>query len=147
MRVVRAEPDDAFVVAALTLQLSRDVGAPTEPGFLDRAAAAWLAAPNPTWIAEREGAHAGFAQGGFLPDLVWPGIPAGSRRRFWLTAVFVAPDHRRRGVATALVQQAEAWARHEGAVVVRLRADPPAQDFWVSLGYARNDELRERRLD
>ena len=52
-QVARAEPADAFALAALELQLNREQGRPGESGFLDRYADAWLAERDrrPAWVA------------------------------------------------------------------------------------------------
>ena len=75
----RAMAGDALVVAALRLKAARAVGAPTEPGFLDRCAAAWDPERYPTWVAERDGSHAGVLIAQVVPDLPWPGRTTGRR--------------------------------------------------------------------
>lgn len=69
----RAVAEDALVVAALRLRAARAAGASTEPGFLDRFAAAWDPGTHPTWVAERDGGHAGVLIGQLVADLPWPG--------------------------------------------------------------------------
>ena len=57
----------------------------------------------------------------------------------------VAPSHRRRGIATALVRAGESRLRAFGARRFHLivQADePPAQSFWSAVGYERTDQLR-----
>ena len=69
----RAVAGDALVVAALRLQAARATGAAPEPGFLDRFAAAWDPELHPTWVAERDGSHAGVLVAQVSTDLPWPG--------------------------------------------------------------------------
>jgi ribosomal protein S18 acetylase RimI-like enzyme len=58
----------------------------------------------------------------------------------------VAPTHRRRGVATALVDEAERCLRRHGVrrmhLIVSTAAGAPAVDFWKSARYEPTDQLR-----
>lgn len=148
MRIVQAGPQDAVVLAALSLQLSLAVGGVGEPGYLDRAAEHWLRHQRqlPAWIAERDGAHAGYLQSVLLTETTWPGQAAGTRGRLWVQATYVAPDHRRHGVGSALLVACERWAQAEGVEVIRLRCEPGAQDFYAAAGYAPASDVREKRL-
>jgi GNAT superfamily N-acetyltransferase len=61
-----------------------------------------------------------------------------------LEAMYVAPDHRRRGVARLLLQAAEAHAVATGATLMKLRAgdpQPEALAFYESCGYRRTDSF------
>ncbi|MGH8936512.1 MAG: GNAT family N-acetyltransferase [Acidimicrobiia bacterium] len=52
--------------------------------------------------------------------------------------IVVAPIHRRKGIGTALMQQAESWAYYHGAdgvILDMLRANEAALAFYRSLGY------------
>jgi ribosomal protein S18 acetylase RimI-like enzyme len=56
---------------------------------------------------------------------------------WWLQSVYVDPPHRRRGVFRALYRHAEALARAQGAVAIRLYVhhdNRPAQDTYRRLG-------------
>lgn len=146
MRIVRAEADDAFIVAALLLQQAREAAGAPVPGYLDRAATAWLqAGAPPTWYAEHDGAHAGLVLGSPLPQAPRPGMTPGIGP-FWISELFVVPDHRRQGVGTALVRHVEGWVRGQGGTALRLHALAGSEPFLAALGYARSDSLRERRL-
>lgn len=148
MRIVRARPEDAFVLGALSLQLARAAGAEREEGYLDRAADHWLAHHDrlPSWIAEHEGAHAGYLQAVTLPETTRPRQPVGTRGRLWVDALFVAPDHRRRGVATALLTACESWAKGAGVRVIGLRCTPGAEEFCEAVGFAPAAGVREKFL-
>jgi GNAT superfamily N-acetyltransferase len=66
------------------------------------------------FVAERDGQLVGFTQ-------LYPSFSSLSMRRVWiLNDLFVAPDHRRGGVGGALMAQAEAFARQDGAKGLQL---------------------------
>ena len=143
----RAGVEDAFIVAALRLQFARDLGMPSEPGFLDRAADAWLADEprRPTWIAEREGQHAGVLETAQVPRPPWPGRPDAS----WLhlDALFVASSHRGHGVARALLEAMSGWARATDVRFVRVNAPEEAtRRLFAHLGFRSPHRLMELDL-
>lgn len=148
MRIVKAGPPDAFIVAALSLQFAIAVDGAREDGYLDRAADHWLRHHEylPTWYAEHDGQHAGYLQATLPPETTWPGRAPGSRGRLWVQALHVHADHRRQGLALALTAACESWARESGVGVIRLRCDPGAEDFYDAAGYAPAVEVREKRL-
>ncbi len=56
----------------------------------------------------------------------------------WIHDIFVRPEHRRAGVATALMAEAEAFARSRGATVLRLGVidrNEYARVFYRGLGF------------
>ena len=116
LRTRLAGPDDALVVAALTLQCARHRGGQGEPGFLDRYARAWLAreTSHPVWIAEAGDEHAGYLQAEVVEPLPWPGRPTGAGAGLVVDTFFVRPEHRGIGVGEALLQAAVQWARDAG---------------------------------
>ena len=116
LRTRLAGPDDALVVAALTLQCARYRGGQAEPGFLDRYARAWLATGNahPVWVAEAGDEHAGYLQGAVVEPLPWPGRAAGAGADLLVDTFFVRPEHRGIGVGEALLRAAAQWARDAG---------------------------------
>ena len=73
-----------------------------------------------TLVAEEDGAVIGYGkldQAGYLDHL------------------FVRPDRWRQGVASALCDALEEWARREGAVRVTVHASIPARLFFTKRGY------------
>ena len=148
MRIVRARPEDALVVAALSLQFAIAVDGSREEGYLHRAATHWLAHHEqlPTWIAEHDGEHAGYLQATYPPETTWPGQRPGARGRLWVHAVYVPAEHRRRGLATALITACEDWARGAGVQTIRLRCTSGAEAFCAANGYATAPAVREKRL-
>jgi GNAT superfamily N-acetyltransferase len=56
----------------------------------------------------------------------------------WIHDIFVSPEHRRRGVATALMAAAEAFARSRGAKELRLGVidrNEAARTLYRELGF------------
>jgi len=52
--------------------------------------------------------------------------------------LYVVPEHRRRGIATALMQYAENWAKERGDRQIALQvfqSNPPAINLYNHLGY------------
>ena len=148
MRIVRARAEDAFVVAALSLQFAIAVDGSREEGYLDRAADHWLRHREqlPTWYAEHDGAHAGLLQATLPPETTWPGQPAGTRGRLWVHALHVHAGHRRLGIGLALTAACESWAKEAGVGIIRLRAGPDAESFAGAAGYTAASEIREKQL-
>jgi GNAT superfamily N-acetyltransferase len=113
VRARRALPDDALVVAGLTLQCALHRGGSPEPGFLDRYARAWAAQhrTRPVWVAEAGEEHAGYLQAAVLRDTPWPSRPDAGV--LLVEHFFVRPAHRGIGVGEVLLAEAVAWARAE----------------------------------
>ncbi len=67
------------------------------------------------FLAHIDGAPVGFTN-------LYPQFASTTLSRYWiLNDLFVAPDHRRAGVAHALMQRAEDFARDSGAAVLVLK--------------------------
>lgn len=69
---------------------------------------------------------------------------AGMARIFVLNDLYVRPEFRGRGVATALLQHASAYAREAGAVRLTLsteRANAAAQALYERLGWGRDERF------
>lgn len=77
---------------------------------------------------------AGFVQ-------LYPAFSSVSARRIWiLNDLYVDASARRRGVAAALMEAAETWAREEGAARLVLETMPdnrPAQALYEARGWTR----------
>ena len=68
---------------------------------------------------------------------------------FELSALYVAPSHRRAGVARLLTEHLEAWARAHGYDIVQLyvsAANRSARDFYGRQGYAPLQEIWRKEL-
>jgi GNAT superfamily N-acetyltransferase len=124
VRTRLAGPDDALVVAALTLQCARHRGAEAEVGFLDRFARAWSASlqDRPVWIAEAGDEHAGYLQGLLVEPLPWPGRAPGAGAELVVDTFFVRPEHRGIGAGEVLLNAAVEWARDSGLRAVTMAA-------------------------
>ena len=115
----RALTVDALVIAALRLQAARASGAPAEPGFLDRFAAAWDPDLFPTWVAERDESHAGVLIAQLVTDLPWPGRATGRRLHVDTLFVPISADESRSGptdsdITVALTTAMTTWASDVG---------------------------------
>ena len=146
VRIRRAGEQDAYVIAALNVQFARDLGLPSEPGYLERFAAVWLAErpDRPTWIAESRGQHAGLLSARRLRPLPFPSRAEVS----WLYVgnLFVGPDHRKRGIGRALIEGMLDWCRSTDVRTVRINADPATHEFYRRLGFTRPGTILEYDL-
>jgi GNAT superfamily N-acetyltransferase len=147
-RIRQAEPDDALVVAALTLQCALHRGAAPEPGFLDRFATAWRreAGRRPAWVAEAGDQHAGLLVGLVARPLPWPGRGEGGGS-LHVDTFFVRPDHRGLGVGEQLLRAAVDWAGGPGDLdTVQMRPGPHTRSLCERIGLTGSTELMELRL-
>jgi GNAT superfamily N-acetyltransferase len=82
-----------------------------------------------TWVAEHDAEVVGFA----WADFEWS-LPTPGKGRIWIG---VRPERRRRGIGTALYEQAEAHVRAHGAWRVRtsVDADPDGERFVRKRGF------------
>jgi GNAT superfamily N-acetyltransferase len=146
-RVRRAVPDDALVVAALTLQCARHRGTPAEPGFLDRFASAWLATgpDHPVWVAECGGEHAGYLLTSRHRPLPWPGDRGGGGS-LMVEQFFVRPQFRNLKIGELLLTAARDWARAEGLSALQMRPGRHTRSLCERVGLADTGDLMELRL-
>ena len=73
-----------------------------------------------------------------------PGFPTG--RAGSMSSVFVAPAHRSRGLARAVVEAALAWLDEQGVEIIDLHATPAAEPLYRSLGFTASRLAALRRL-
>lgn len=154
--VVRvATPDDLEMVVALRLQLLHEEARSPLFARPRRDAArqarllceAQLATPTEVSLLALDGGDGvGLLRCAVsrAPRLVHP------TRYGFLTAAYVAPSHRRRGVLRALLREAEAWCRARGLREVRLHCtveNAEGNATWEALGYAPAEVVRRRTLD
>lgn len=139
-RIRTAGPDDALVVAALTLQCALDRGGNGEPGFLDRFADAWTAQrhTHPVWIAEVGDQHAGFLQAVVLSPLPWPGrsAPGGE---LVVQTLFLRPEHRGHGVGELLLRAAIEQARRDQRSTVSIASRAMTRPMLERVGFVRDE--------
>lgn len=75
---------------------------------------------------------------------LYPLFSSTAMSRLWLlNDLFVVPDVRRSGVATALLERAKAWAAETGAtgVLLETAVDNPAQRLYEARGWERDREF------
>ena len=68
----------------------------------------------------------------------------------YVLLLYVDPGHRRRGIATALLNTAHHWARSEGAGQISLQVfsdNAPAQALYEKLGYQPEAILMKKALE
>jgi ribosomal protein S18 acetylase RimI-like enzyme len=148
--IVRLGPEAlAAELDGLTDVLHASVHAGASVGFVlpfPRAAAAafWRDTVAPAvhggarrlWIVRRRGATAGTVQ-------LVPATPPNQPHRAEVTKLLVHPDHRRQGLARALMAALEAGARDLGRSLITLdtRTGDPSHRLYRSLGYRDVGEL------
>ena len=117
-----ARPDDKAAIAAFT----RDTFSWGD--YVGERLDEWLAAPDSmTVVAEAGGEAVAIARGALL-----------SPTEAWSQGLRVHPDHRRRGLGTALLEHLATWAGAAGARVMRLSAETgngPALSLFPGLGF------------
>ena len=70
-------------------------------------------------------------------------------RYCYVTSVYVQPDHRRRGVLSALIGRVEDWAHGRGLTEMRLHnstRNEMARSAWDQLGFEVNEEVRLKQI-
>ncbi|WP_374199829.1 GNAT family N-acetyltransferase [Arthrobacter sp. SO5] len=74
-----------------------------------------------------------------------PGFPRGTSGS--MSSVFVAPEHRGRGLARAVVSAGLSWLDEMSAEVVDLHATPDPERLYRSLGFSEARSLALRRVN
>jgi GNAT superfamily N-acetyltransferase len=114
----------------------------------------WLAKPTSfARVAEVDGVVAGYLEAGIQhPDETarFNGNRDLRERRLFINYVVTAEAYKRTGVATALVEAAEAWGREQGATVALCDTyydSPQSVPFWEQrMGYGRRGIIFRKRL-
>ncbi len=75
-----------------------------------------------------------------------PPRPTSEARRGYVTSVYVAPEHRRRGVGRALMEAAIAYGREQGLQRLELRTSEQGRALYEAVGF-RPQEVMMLRLD
>lgn len=92
------------------------------------------------WIAEVDSSPAGVV--GLLWERVPPTVRNLSGRQAYVLGLYVAPPHRRQGIARTLIGTAVEHAREFGADVVSLHYSPAGQGLYRALGFKDSPEMR-----
>ncbi|MBP6994668.1 MAG: GNAT family N-acetyltransferase [Phycicoccus sp.] len=142
-----AEPEDAFALAALTMQDDRECGAAIEPGFLTAYADAWLADRHRvSFLAVApDGRPVGMVTAALVTKLPSSRRPVSS----WMhvSLLFVTADARGSGIGTALMQHLLEWGRMHAVDRVQLNAAATARGLYRRIGFTEPDAgLMELRL-
>lgn len=154
MTVRAAGPDDVDTVVGLRLALLAEYeGHPlygrVRPDAAIRARvqeAARLGSPRELVLL----AEVGGACVGLLRCAETTGSPLlDPSRHGYVSSVYVAPAHRRRGVLRALLEAAEAWCTARGLTEIRLHHVPEhdgAAASWEALGFEVREVMRARAI-
>ena len=146
LRVRRAGVTDAAALRAIRLEaLADSPGAygTTYSDVVDWDLDRWadLLTANAYFLGEVDGVVRGMAQGGYHDD--FPG-------QTWLFGMFVGPDARASGLADALVDAVEGWARTGGARELYLGVAlemTRAISFYRRRGFVEVGDVRYMRRD
>jgi len=139
VRTVRAGLDDLEPLVSLFDGYRRFYRQPSDP----IGARAFLAErikrnESVIFLAVVDGAIVGFTQ-------LYPSFSSVSMMRLWvLNDLFVAPEGRRSGAGSALLDRAERWARETGAKGLTLSTEitnGTAQRLYESAGWTKDDEF------
>ncbi len=114
-------------------------------GFEARMCAWWerQSGQRRAWLARTGGRAVGMANLAVFERMPRPDVP--DARWVYVANVWVDPAHRRRGVATALMDAVVAWSRRESMDRIVLNPSAVSVPFYRSLGFRPADDLM--RLD
>jgi len=141
--------DEWGILAENEYAMWRDIGAAPDQirpdwraqtlRFLEEAARSSLGG---AFVAAQEGRVVGSACGqvfaGLSPDFLEPHY----RRKGYIWGVYVAPDHRGRGIGRALTQAVVEHLRSVGCTQVHLHTSPAGRSVYESLGFVPSTEMR-----
>ncbi|HEY1655291.1 MAG TPA: GNAT family N-acetyltransferase [Candidatus Tumulicola sp.] len=144
-RIRPAEASDAALLADAWRAMSDELGFAAKgfvPDWRERLTAYFAAGigdESQGWFLafagdELAGTAAVFVRASVTWDVLY-------RRNAVLAGVFVAPTHRRAGIARRLVTRAVEWARGRGCTHLSLRASPAAEPLYRGLGFEDDDGL------
>ncbi len=148
IRIRRADRDDAFIVAALVLQMDRGAGERPREGFVNEYADAWLSDfdHRPTWLAcLQDGTAVGLVQAGLVRKL--PSLRRPTTAWMHVSLVYVRPSERGHGLAERMLQRMISWGSVHGVERYQLNAVPEARSLYERLGFrAPSGRLMELRV-
>ena len=165
VRVRDATAEDADGIAAIYVENGRfhealDPGyfkEPSRDGLVEMIEGdeEWRQRPDAlALVAEVDGVVAGYLEASLQPPLDTAEVQSVrdlGATRLHINSVGTADAFKRRGVATALVEAAEAWARANGASVATLDTwidSPLSVPFWEErMGYARRSIIFRKELE
>jgi GNAT superfamily N-acetyltransferase len=143
-----AAPDDIALLVRHRRMMWFDMGRREEAALalMEEAAREYFSTAVP------DGSYRGFLAvhdsrevvgGGGIVVSPWPGI-LGQRlpRRAMILNVYVEREHRRRGIARALMTEMIRWCRENGFVSVGLHASDEGRPLYEHLGFKPTNEMR-----
>jgi GNAT superfamily N-acetyltransferase len=147
--VRRATTDDINMLVAHRRAMFVDMG------YRDEAALDAMAAKCLPWLLTRMNRDEYLAWLATAPDgsivagtglwlMDWPPHMIGRGLRGNILNVYTAAEHRRRGLAGALVNAAIAWCQSNGVDTIVLHASPDGRRLYESMGFAVSNEMRMR---
>lgn len=148
----RAEPGDAARLARLRYEFRAAEDAPAEPReeFVGRCEA-WMerrlqstARQWSCWVAEPDGVVRGHVWLKVVPKV--PNPVEEPEAHGYLTNTYVQPEHRRRGLGSALVEAAVAWSRERGLDSLVLWPTDDSRSLYRRFGCAPSEGIFERDL-
>ena len=147
-RIRRATIDDARVIAHQRAAMFRDMGdlAGDDVAKLEDAAFVYIRQMMAEqrylgWLAERQGNVVGGAGMIISQLLPRPGAIEGGAQAL-ICNVYCEPEHRRRGLARALITTMLEWCRSERMAKIVLHASPDGRPLYESLGFVQTNEMR-----
>jgi GNAT superfamily N-acetyltransferase len=158
-----AQPGDGVAIAPLSRD-SADYYGELAPGDFRRpdeeGQAEWLDSFLPAdgereiaLVAEIDGQVVGYLEARLeepLDSARYQTNPELAEWRLFINALLTARSHWRRGVGSALVAAAEAWAQERGATVAVMDTfaeSPVSVPFWEGRGYRTRNVVMRKRLD
>jgi GNAT superfamily N-acetyltransferase len=94
------------------------------------------------WLAERDGVVV--AGGGLIVAPWLPNAADPSPRRATILNVYTEPEHRRQGLARALMEVMIAWCRDQGFPAVTLDASDDGRPLYAAIGFEPTTQMRLR---
>ena len=139
IRLRPAEPGDAKALA----ELVTDLGYPVDGAELWSRIEKMPHGTYQTLVAVMENGVAGFIGLLTLPVYEHP-LPIG-----WILALCISPQHRREGLGTALIQEAEKYYRIQGVSDIRLHSGihrDEAHKFYEKMGFDKSGYRFKKKL-
>jgi GNAT superfamily N-acetyltransferase len=147
-RIRRAVIDDAPIIAHQRSSMFRDMGdlSGNDIANLENASFVHMRQMMAEqryvgWLVERHGevvAGAGMIISQLLPR---PGAIEGGAQAL-ICNVYCGPEHRRRGLARALMTTMLEWCKRERMAKIVLHASPDGRPLYESLGFVQTNEMR-----
>jgi GNAT superfamily N-acetyltransferase len=148
IHIRKGAPADLPVIAhhRISMMASMDIGDPStyESYALEFQEFARRSMSDQTyhqWLAETETGKV--VSGAAAYVVPWPGNPKDHRqKRVYIINVFTEPEHRRKGIARALLQEIIAWCHDQGFKSVRLVSSEMGVPLYQSLGFQPTREMK-----